>query len=115
MRPGTLAHLSRLRKDRIEPLVASHHGRIFKLMGDGILAEFASVVDAVTCAPPPGRPPMAGEDLCFRIAVNLGDVIIEDGDIYGNGVNIALAAGSTGRPRRRLPLGQRSWRGEAQA
>jgi adenylate cyclase len=85
---GTLAHLSRQRKERIEPLIASHHGRIFKLMGDGILAEFASVVDAVTCAAA-WQAGMAGEDLCFRIAVNLGDVIIEDGDIYGNGVNIA--------------------------
>ena len=85
---GTLALLSRLRKDRIEPLIATHHGRIFKLMGDGILVEFASVVDAVTCAAA-WQADMIGEDLCFRIAVNLGDVIIEDGDIYGNGVNIA--------------------------
>jgi TolB-like protein len=85
---GTLASLTRLRKDRLEPLIATHHGRVFKLMGDGILVEFASVVDAVTCAVA-WQATMTGEDLRFRIAVNLGDVIIEDGDIYGNGVNLA--------------------------
>ena len=89
---GTLSALSRLRNDVIDPLIAEHRGRVFKLMGDGILVEFASVVDAVDCAAAwqarisesdPER------DLRFRIGVNLGDVIFEDGDIYGNGANVA--------------------------
>jgi adenylate cyclase len=85
---GTLARLSALRRDRIEPLIAEHRGRVFKLMGDGILAEFPSVVDAVACAVA-WQKAMAGEDLLFRIAVNLGDVIADEGDVYGNGVNVA--------------------------
>lgn len=85
---GTLAILSRLRKERIEPLIAEHRGRIVKLMGDGILAEFASVVDAVNCAIV-WQTTIAEEDLRFRVGVNLGDIIIEDDDIYGNGVNVA--------------------------
>jgi len=85
---GTLAILSRMRKERIEPLIAEHRGRVVKLMGDGILAEFASAVDAVNCAIA-WQKPSIDEDLRFRIGVNLGDVIIEDGDIYGHGVNVA--------------------------
>ena len=89
---GTLSTLSRLRKDLIEPLIAEHSGRVVKLMGDGILAEFASVVDAVSCAVA-WQSGVSGSDhvpdLRFRIGVNLGDVIFEDGDIYGNGVNVA--------------------------
>jgi adenylate cyclase len=85
---GTLARLHALRRERIEPLVAGHRGRIFKLMGDGILAEFPSVVDAVACAVA-WQEALAGDAMQFRIAVNLGDVIAEDGDIYGDGVNIA--------------------------
>ena len=87
---GTLSSLSGLIKTEIEPLIARHRGRIVKLMGDGILAEFASVVDAVSCS-------MAWQDalaegdnaLKFRIGVNLGDIIHEDNDIFGNGVNVA--------------------------
>src|SRR5262249_33095012 len=76
----------------IEPLVAQHRGRVVKLMGDGFLVEFQSVVDAVVCALEwqrsvgaggPEGPPQ------FRIGVNLGDVIVEEGDIYGDGVNVA--------------------------
>ncbi len=85
---GTLAILSRMRKERIEPLIAEHRGRIVKLMGDGILAEFASVVDAVSCAIA-WQKSIAEQGLQFRIGVNLGDIIIEDGDIYGHGVNVA--------------------------
>jgi adenylate cyclase len=85
---GTLERLTRLRKERIEPLIATHRGRVFKLMGDGILVEFASVVDAVDCAVA-WQTGVAAEDLRFRIGINLGDVIAEDGDIYGNGVNVA--------------------------
>ena len=85
---GTLARLTKARMERIEPLIAAHRGRVFKLMGDGILVEFASVVDAVACAVA-WQTDLAESDLRFRIGVNLGEVIVEDDDIYGNGVNIA--------------------------
>ena len=94
---GTLARLSRLRKERIEPLISAHRGRVVKLMGDGILAEFASVVDAVNCAVA-WQNHLAEEALRFRIAVNLGDVIVEDGDIYGNGVNVAARLEALAEP-----------------
>ncbi|MEP4196031.1 MAG: adenylate/guanylate cyclase domain-containing protein [Aliishimia sp.] len=80
--------MNKLRKERIEPLIDSHRGRIFKLMGDGILVEFASVVDAVNCAAA-WQISSGEEDLCFRIGINLGDVMVEDGDMFGNGVNVA--------------------------
>jgi len=87
------AHLREL----IAPKITEHHGRIVKTTGDGVLAEFASVVDAVRCAAEIQRA-MAGRDvdlaeerrLRFRIGVNLGDVIADGGDIYGDGVNIAV-------------------------
>ena len=94
---GTLARLSRLRKERIEPLISEHRGRVVKLMGDGILAEFASVVDAVNCAVV-WQSHLAEEALRFRIGVNLGDVIVEDGDIYGNGVNVAARLEALAEP-----------------
>ena len=88
---GTLAAMRTLRKDTIEPLVASHRGRIVKLMGDGLLVEFGSVVDAVGCALAWQKERQAAEDqtLRFRIGVNLGDIIFEEGDIHGDGVNVA--------------------------
>jgi adenylate cyclase len=85
---GTLANLSRLRKDKIEPAIAAHRGRIVKLMGDGLLVEFASVVDAVNCAVA-WQKSVADAVLRFRIGINLGDIIIEEDDIYGDGVNVA--------------------------
>jgi adenylate cyclase len=86
------AHLREL----VEPKIREHHGRIVKTTGDGVLAEFASVVDAARCAGEIQRA-MANRDLDlaeerrlrFRIGVNLGDVIADGGDIYGDGVNIA--------------------------
>jgi adenylate cyclase len=89
---GTLAALTAFRKEAIEPLVAAHRGRIVKLMGDGVLAEFASVVDAVTCAiawQERAAREQFGKPLQFRIGVNLGDIVFEDGDIFGTGVNVA--------------------------
>jgi adenylate cyclase len=93
---GTLARLRALRADFIDPAIAKHHGRIVKLMGDGALVEFASVVDAVRCAVEiqrgmAERDPDLPDDqrVRFRIGVNLGDVIIEGDDIYGDGVNVA--------------------------
>src|SRR5882724_10344565 len=93
---GTLAALKALRKELIDPKIAEHGGRIVKLMGDGALVEFASVVDAVECAVAiqraiaelnAGNP----EDrrIVFRIGINVGDIIIEGEDIYGDGVNVA--------------------------
>jgi TolB-like protein/class 3 adenylate cyclase/Tfp pilus assembly protein PilF len=93
---GTLGRLTELRKEVLEPLIAQHYGRIVKLMGDGLLVEFASVVEALTCAVAwqsrvGEREAQCGEDkrLTFRIGVNLGDVIVENQDIHGDGVNIA--------------------------
>src|SRR5690242_13382992 len=94
---GTLERLKAHRKELIEPLLAEHRGRIVKLMGDGALCEFGSVVDAVACATAiqqgmtdreHGIP--EAERIRFRIGINLGDVIREeDGDLYGDGVNVA--------------------------
>jgi adenylate cyclase len=93
---GTLRHLTGLRQDVLEPLIAKHHGRVVKLMGDGLLVEFASVVDALTCAVAwqndvAAQEAETDEDrrLQFRIGINLGDVIVEGDDIHGDGVNVA--------------------------
>ncbi|WP_428651217.1 tetratricopeptide repeat protein [Roseibium sp.] len=93
---GTLTRLKALRTGTIDPIISENNGRIVKLMGDGALVEFASVVDAVTCAAQVQRAVAemnaAVEDLhriLFRIGVNVGDVMIDGDDIYGDGVNIA--------------------------
>ncbi len=93
---GTLRRLTELREQVLEPLIAEHHGRVVKLMGDGLLVEFASVVDAVACAVAWQKGVVereAEEDddirLQFRVGINLGDVIVEGDDIHGDGVNIA--------------------------
>ena len=87
---GTLRRLTDLRRAFLEPLIDDHRGRIVKLMGDGLLVEFASVVDAVACALA-WQEGVADRDegLRFRIGINLGDVIVEGDDIHGDGVNIA--------------------------
>src|SRR5262249_28803991 len=93
---GTLARLKENRRSLFDPRVAEHGGRIFKLMGDGVLIEFESALSAVNCAlaiqqamgtADPGEPHK--ERLHYRIGINLGDVIIEGDDIYGDGVNVA--------------------------
>jgi adenylate cyclase len=93
---GTHARFKALRKDLIEPRVAEHQGRIVKLTGDGALVEFASVVDAVQCAVQiqEGMAVRTAtvpdhERIVFRIGINLGDVIVDEDDIYGDGVNVA--------------------------
>jgi adenylate cyclase len=93
---GTLERLKALRGELVDPKIAEHHGRIVKTTGDGMLVEFASVVDAVRCAVEMQRAIVdrnLGEPedqrIAFRIGVNLGDVIIDGEDIYGDGVNIA--------------------------
>ncbi|MET0529166.1 MAG: adenylate/guanylate cyclase domain-containing protein, partial [Microvirga sp.] len=93
---GTLSTIRELRREAIDPLLAEHHGRIVKLMGDGALAEFASVVDAVACAVAVQKSVMARQEsvapehrIVFRIGINLGDVVVEGDDLLGDGVNIA--------------------------
>ncbi len=98
---GTLARLKMHRAECVDPEIASHGGRIVKLMGDGTLVEFPSVVDAVECAVAvqqgmAKRNADAPDDrrIVFRIGINLGDVIIEGDDIYGDGVTPMSAYGS---------------------
>jgi hypothetical protein len=93
---GTLERLKALRRELLDPKIAAHHGRIVKTTGDGMLVEFASVVDAVRCAVEVQQA-MAERDTSIavdnrielRIGINLGDVIVEGDDLYGDGVNIA--------------------------
>ncbi len=93
---GTLARQKAHRAELFDPKIAEHHGRIVKTTGDGLLIEFASAVDAVRCAVEM-QIAMAEceadvpEDhrIAYRIGINVGDIIIDGGDIYGNGVNIA--------------------------
>jgi adenylate cyclase len=93
---GTLERLKALRHELLDPKIAEHRGRIVKTTGDGLLVEFASVVDAVRCAVAvqqamPERNTGFGADnrIELRIGINLGDVIVEGDDLYGDGVNIA--------------------------
>ena len=93
---GTLTKLKSHRDELVNPTIAEHHGHIVKLMGDGMLVEFASAVDAVRCAISL-QEGMADreadvpeeERAVFRIGVNMDDVIFEEGDIFGDGVNLA--------------------------
>ncbi len=93
---GTFDRLRAGRKELFEPEINKHHGRIFKLMGDGLLAEFGSVVDAVECAVTLQRGMMErnasvpeSKRIQVRIGINLGEVIVEGDDRYGEGVNVA--------------------------
>src|SRR5205807_381241 len=93
---GTLERLKALRRELLDPTIVEHRGRIVKTTGDGLLVEFASVVDAVRCAVAvqqamPERNTGVGADdrIELRIGINLGDVIVEGDDLYGDGVNIA--------------------------
>ena len=102
---GTLKRLTALREDVLAPLIAQHRGRIVKLMGDGLLVEFPSVVDSVTCALAWQQDVAAGEAareeakrLCFRIGINLGDILVEGEDIHGDGVNIAARLEALAEP-----------------
>jgi len=93
---GTLERLKALRRELLDPKIAEHRGRIVKTTGDGMLVEFASVVDAVRCAVEmqqamPERDTGVAPDgrIELRVGINLGDVIVEGDDLYGDGVNIA--------------------------
>ena len=102
---GTLAALKAYRRDIIDPKIAEHRGRIVKTTGDGALVEFASAVDAVRCAMDiqhvmAERNASISEDrrIEFRIGINVGDIIIDEGDIYGDGVNIAARVEALAHP-----------------
>jgi adenylate cyclase len=89
---GTLAALKALRREIVDPAIAAFKGRIVKTTGDGMLVEFASIVDAVDCARAV-QVKMAERDrspnITFRMGINVGDIIIDGGDIFGEGVNVA--------------------------
>jgi class 3 adenylate cyclase len=93
---GTLERLKALRRELLDPKIAEHKGRVVKTTGDGVLVEFASVVDAVRCAvavqqamPERNAGVETDKRIELRMGINLGDVIVEDDDLYGDGVNIA--------------------------
>src|SRR6516225_5036974 len=93
---GTLERVKALRHELLDPKIAEHRGRIVKTTGDGLLVEFASIVDAVRCAvavqqamPERDTGVAADSRIELRIGINLGDVIVEGDDLYGDGVNIA--------------------------
>ena len=102
---GTLTALKALRADLIDPKIAEHHGRIVKLMGDGMLVEFASVVDAVRTAVETQQAVTvhnadvpADKRIVLRIGINLGDVVIDGDDIQGDGVNVAARLEAMAEP-----------------
>jgi adenylate cyclase len=102
---GTLAALRALRRELIDPCIAGHKGRLVKTTGDGILAEFASVIDALRCGDAVQRAiaernaPVPGERrIEFRIGIHQGDVVVENGDLFGDGVNVAARLETLAEP-----------------
>src|SRR5260370_27615172 len=102
---GTLARLKAHQRELIDPKIREHRGRIVKTTGDGILIEFPSVIEAVSCAVAvqQGMVERNAETpeeqrIIFRVGLNLGDIIVEDGDIHGDGVNIAARLESIAEP-----------------
>src|ERR1700730_3236364 len=93
---GTLHRLKSLRAEVVDPKIAEHRGRVVKTTGDGLLVEFGSVVDALRCAAEvqaaianSNDPLPSDRRIEFRIGINMGDIVVEDGDIFGDGVNVA--------------------------
>jgi TolB-like protein/class 3 adenylate cyclase len=101
---GTLDRLRSIRAELIDPTIAAHRGRLVKTTGDGLLVEFASVVDALRCAADwqagmAGRRAGTSDDqIEFRIGINVGDVVVDDGDIFGDGVNVAARLEALAQP-----------------
>src|SRR5260370_14774128 len=102
---GTLDRLRSVGAEVIDPKIAEHRGRLVKTTGDGLLVEFASVVDALRCASEiqqamanrtAGVPP--ADRIEFRIGINVGDIVVEDGDIFGDGVNVAARLEALAEP-----------------
>src|SRR5215813_8654625 len=101
----TLADLKVRRTEVLDPLVAKHHGRIFKVAGDGLLVEFGSAVNAVECAlelqhcmEAANAGQANDRHIVLRVGVNLGDVMVEGSDLYGDGVNIAARLEAIAEP-----------------
>src|SRR6516164_5408490 len=102
---GTLARLNAHRREFLDPTIAEHRGRIVKRTGDGILIEFASAVDAARCAIEAQRGMAqrnadvpANERIELRMGIHVGDIMIEEGDIFGDGVNIAARLENIAQP-----------------
>jgi adenylate cyclase len=102
---GTLQALKAIRVELIDPTIAAHNGRLVKTTGDGLLVEFGSVVDALRCATEvqagmAERNATMREDkrIEFRIGINMGDIVVEDGDIFGDGVNVAARLEALAEP-----------------
>ena len=102
---GTLARLKTIRLEVIDPAIGKCRGRIIKTAGDGMLIEFQSVTEALTCAVDfqermarRNRDMPAARTLLYRIGINLGDVIVEEGDIFGDGVNVAARLETMAEP-----------------
>ena len=102
---GTLTSLKARLKEVLQPLISEYHGRIVKVMGDGVLVEFASAVNAVTCAVALQEAMKAANAglpddrrIVLRIGINLGDVMVEGSDLYGDGVNIAARLEALAEP-----------------
>ena len=102
---GTLAQLKAHRGELLDPTIAEHRGRIVKTTGDGVLVEFASVVDAVRCAldiqhgmTERNATVPLDRRIEFRIGINVGDIIIDDDDIHGDGVNVAARLEAISEP-----------------
>jgi adenylate cyclase len=102
---GTLARVRAHRVELVEPVIAEYHGRVVRLTGDGALVEFGSAVDAVECAAAiqhgmvereAARP--EEQRIRYRIGINLGDIVLEDGDIFGDGVNVAARLQEVAEP-----------------
>jgi adenylate cyclase len=102
---GTLERLKTLRRELLDPKIAEHRGRLVKTTGDGLLVEFGSVVDALRCAVEV-QGEMAERNagvprdnrVEFRIGINMGDIVVEDGDLFGDGVNVAARLEALAEP-----------------
>jgi adenylate cyclase len=105
MSKGTLTRLRAIRRELFDPQIAAHHGRIVKTTGDGLLVEFGSTVDALRCASEV-QAQMAERNAVavpetrieWRIGIHQGDIVVEDGDIFGDGVNIAARLEGLAQP-----------------
>jgi adenylate cyclase len=118
--PGTLQRVKELRHELLEPLLRAHRGRLVNFPGDCALCEFASAVEAVRCAVElqrglaereAGLP--EGRSLRLRIGVNLGDVMIQGGELYGDGVNVAARLQALAEPGGIAVSGPVPWSGRA--
>src|SRR5215471_18621965 len=102
---GTLQALKAIRAELIDPTITAHNGRLVKTTGDGLLVEFGSVVDALRCAnevqtsmAERNETASADKRIEFRIGINMGDIVVEDGDIFGDGVNVAARLETLAEP-----------------